>query len=133
MSYFNETAGSDPSKILVTGCDLDCGQDVARLGEALKKRNVETIHAALFTSANVDEMHLAPVVDPLLPNQPVSGWVAVSIRTLRLGDAGHKTYPRDAFWWLDSYKPAADVGGTIRIYCIPSAASSSKVEENCPQ
>ena len=35
MSYFNEFAGSDPSRILITGCDLDCGQDVARLGSEL--------------------------------------------------------------------------------------------------
>jgi hypothetical protein len=35
ISYFNELAGSDPSRILVTGCDLDCGQDVLRLSAEL--------------------------------------------------------------------------------------------------
>jgi len=126
MSYFNETAGSDPSKILVTGCDLDCGQDVARLGDELKKRNVATVHEALFTSANVDQMHLAPVVDPLPPNERVSGWVAVSIRASRLGDVEHKAFPAGSFSWLDSYKPVIDVGGTIRLYCITPADSTSK-------
>ena len=126
MSYFNETAGRDPSKILVTGCDLDCGQDVARLGEELKKRNVETVHAAFFTSANVDQMHLAPVVDPLPPGERVNGWVAVSIRTLRLGDGEHKTYPAGSFSWLESYKPVVDVGGTIRLYCIAGAQPGSQ-------
>jgi len=131
MSYFNETAGSDPSKILITGCDLDCGQDVARLEDELKKRNVETVHAALFTSANVDQMHLAPVVDPLLPNERVSGWIAVSIRTLRLGDVRYKAYPPESFLWLESYKPVAEVGGTIRLYCIPAQPPSS--QQGCTQ
>lgn len=131
MSYFNEAGGSDPSKILVTGCDLDCGQDVARLGAELRKRNVATVHEALFTSANVDQMHLAPVVDPLLPNEPVSGWVAVSIRTLRLGDVEHKAYPPESFSWLESYKPVADVGGTIRLYCI--AAEPPGTQQACRQ
>jgi hypothetical protein len=25
IAYFNEFAGHDPSKVLVAGCDLDCG------------------------------------------------------------------------------------------------------------
>ncbi len=129
MSYFNEAAGRDPSKILITGCDLDCGQDVARLGDELKKRNAETVHVALFTSANVNQMNLAPVVDPLAPNERVDGWVAVSIRALRLGDLEHRAAPPGSFSWLESYKPVADVGGTIRLYCIPAAQSGS--QDNC--
>jgi len=30
IAYFNELAGRDPSRVLVTGCDLDCGQDLFR-------------------------------------------------------------------------------------------------------
>ena len=35
ISYYNELAGRDPSKIYFTGCDLDCGQDVYRLAQEL--------------------------------------------------------------------------------------------------
>jgi hypothetical protein len=28
LAYFNQLAGKDPSSVLVTGCDLDCGQDL---------------------------------------------------------------------------------------------------------
>lgn len=131
MSYFNEFAGSDPSKILITGCDLDCGQDVARLGNELRKRKVERVHVALSTSADVDQMNLAPVVQVLPPNERVTGWVAVSLRALRVGDVEHKAYPAGSLSWLESYKPVAEVGGTIRLYCI--AATNPASQENCTQ
>jgi hypothetical protein len=38
IAYFNERAGQDPSRGLVTGCDLDCGQDLFRLSQALRER-----------------------------------------------------------------------------------------------
>jgi 4-amino-4-deoxy-L-arabinose transferase-like glycosyltransferase len=41
ISYFNELAGHDPSRIMVTGCDLDCGQDVFRL---LRSSQLERFH-----------------------------------------------------------------------------------------
>ncbi len=40
IAYFNEFAGNDPSKILLQGCDLDCGQDVYRLASNLRTRQV---------------------------------------------------------------------------------------------
>lgn len=133
MSYFNETAGSDPSKILIRGCDLDCGQDIARLGDELKKRNVETVHVAFFTSANLEQMNLAPKVELLSPYERPSGWVAVSIRALRLGDVEHMAYPVGSLSWLESYKPVVNVGRTIRLYCIPSAGSGTNQEKTCTQ
>ena len=36
LAYFNELAGSDPSKLMVAGCDLDCGQDLFRLSTNFK-------------------------------------------------------------------------------------------------
>jgi len=32
LAYFNQLAGKDSSSVLVTGCDLDCGQDLFLLG-----------------------------------------------------------------------------------------------------
>jgi hypothetical protein len=131
MSYFNEFGGSDPSRILVTGCDLDCGQDVARLGSELRKRKIEAVHIALSTSADVGQMNLTQKVETLPPNQRVSGWVAVSMRALRLGDVQHTDYPPGALSWLESYKPVTEVGGTIRLYCVPAADAAS--QPSCAQ
>jgi len=117
LAYFNEFV-SDPSKALVAGCDLDCGQDVLRLSQALQDRKVQTAHIALWSSADMTQMGLPPF-DILAPFQPVRGWVAVSSRARRLGCVFHETYPLGAFAWLNGYQPVALVGKTIQLYYIP--------------
>jgi hypothetical protein len=118
LAYFNELAGSDPSKILVTGCDLDCGQDVFRLSKELQRRNIQHFSLAIWSSADLSKMDL-PDFEVLQPFKPVTGWVAISARSLRFGDVLHNTYPPGAFGWLDRYQPIAQVGKTIRLYYIP--------------
>jgi Dolichyl-phosphate-mannose-protein mannosyltransferase len=135
MAYFNELAGRDPSRVLVTGCDLDCGQDVFRLARELRKKHVETIQLALWTSSEIEEMGL-PKVEILQPGKLVRGWVAVGVRSLRLGDVQHQTYPPGSFSWLDAYQPVGHAGATILIYCIPGSdipGSESRVMDVCPR
>jgi hypothetical protein len=123
IAYFNELAGRDPSRTLVTGCDLDCGQDLFRLSQELRARHVSHASIAVWSSADMSQMGL-PNFDILEPFQPVSGWVAVSMRSLRFGDVLHTTYPPGAFAWLDRYQPVGEVGKTIRLYYIPPLDSS---------
>jgi hypothetical protein len=118
IAYFNEFAGSDPSKILVQGCDLDCGQDVFRLASYLHTKQVSTVHLALWSSADMSQMGL-PSFDVLQPFHPVSGWVAVSLRSLRVGHIFHTAYPPGALAWLDDYQPVDHIGKTIWLYYIP--------------
>ena len=118
LAYFNEFAGSDASRVLVTGCDLDCGQDVLRLVKELHDRKIASAHLALWSSAEMTSMGLPPFDVPG-PYQPVKGWLAVSARALRMNDVFHQTYPAHAFAWLDQYRPVALVGKTIRLYYIP--------------
>jgi hypothetical protein len=40
IAYFNEFGGPDPSRVMVTGCDLDCGQDTFRLRDELRARGI---------------------------------------------------------------------------------------------
>ena len=118
IAYFNEFAGNDPSKILLQGCDLDCGQDVYRLASNLRTRQVPTVHLALWSSADMSQMGL-PSFDVLQPFHPISGWVAVSLRSLRLGHTFHTGYPPGALGWLDAYQPVDHIGKTIWLYHIP--------------
>jgi hypothetical protein len=118
LAYFNELAGKDPSKVLVAGCDLDCGQDLFGLAEELQRRQVSHVTLALWTSADVGKMDL-PAFDVAQPFQPATGWFAISLRALRFGDLFHSTYPPGAFAWLDRYQPVARVGKTILLYHIP--------------
>lgn len=119
LAYFNELAGSDPSKILTTGCDLDCGQDLFRLADELRSRNASRVTLAVWTSADVDRSGLPPYDVPVADHE-TSGWIALSDRARRNGDFLHQSIPPRSFDWLQKYSPVAEVGKTIRLYYIDS-------------
>jgi hypothetical protein len=118
IAYFNPLAGKDPSKVLITGCDLDCGQDLYRLADELRAQHVSHVNIAVWTSAEISHMGF-PDMEVLPPFHPVTGWVALSVRSLRFGDVFYEYYPPHAFDWLDRYQPKEWVGKTIRLYYIP--------------
>jgi hypothetical protein len=120
IAYFNELAGHDPSHVLLAGCDLDCGQDLFRLSRALHERNISQLNLAIWSSADMSQMDLPAFTVPP-PFTPVSGWVAISRRSLRLGDLFHLTYPPGAFDWLNRFQPVASVGKTILLYHVPES------------
>ena len=125
LAYFNAFAGKDPSKILVAGCDLDCGQDLFALSTELRTRQVSHVSLALWTSADMTKIDL-PSFDIPQPYQPVTGWFAISLRALRFGDLFHTTYPPEAFAWLERYEPVAHIGKTILLYYIPETMPEEK-------
>jgi len=118
IAYFNELAGKDPSKVLVAGCDLDCGQDLFALSRELRERHISHASLALWTSADMSKVDL-PGFDIPQPYQPVAGWFAISLRALREGDLFHSSYSPDAFSWVEQYQPVARVGKTILLYYLP--------------
>lgn len=119
IAYFNEFAGKDPSRVMVAGCDLDCGQDLFALSSELHARHISHPTLALWTSADMSKLGLPEFAIPQ-PYQPVTGWFAISLRALRFGDLFHTTYPPDAFAWLSRYQPVGRVGKTILLYYIPA-------------
>jgi hypothetical protein len=126
ISYFNAFAGGNPSHVLVTGCDLDCGQDVFKLRSELQRRNVEHFHVAMWSSADMSRMGL-PNFEILPPSQPVTGWVAISDRSRLEGEVFHTTYPANSFNWLAKYAPMSRVGGAVNLYYIPDTNSQTAV------
>jgi hypothetical protein len=123
LAYFNELAGSDPSQVLVAGCDLDCGQDLDRLALEFQSRHITHATIALWTSADPARSHLPEFVVPQA-NVPVTGWFAIGLRTLRFGNSFHTAYPPGAFAWLNVYQPVAHVGKTILLYNIPAGTQA---------
>ena len=119
LAYFNEFAGSDPSAVLVTGCDLDCGQDLGRLASELRSRHIEKVELAVFTSADTDRSGLPQHEVPDPATRP-HGWIALSAWPRRLGDGLYKPFPPGYFAWLEAYRPVANVGKTIRLYYVPA-------------
>jgi hypothetical protein len=115
LAYFNEVAGDHPERILVDS-DLDNGQDLDRLADTLRARRIPEVWLAYAGSATVAE-HGLPPVRWLEPRRPVSGWVAASLYSIKLGSLGRPGH--DDFAWLEGYRPVARVGRSILLYHIP--------------
>jgi hypothetical protein len=115
LAYFNELAGRHPERILVDS-DLDDGQDLKRLADTLRARSVPEVWLAYAGSATVAE-HGLPPVRWLEPHRPVTGWVAASLYSIKLGSLDRPGH--DDFAWLERYRPIALVGRSIRLYYIP--------------
>ena len=74
LAYFNELAGSDPSKVMVAGCDLDCGQDLSLLSRELQARHISHATIAMWTSADPSRTDL-PSFDVPQAYRPVTRMV----------------------------------------------------------
>jgi len=117
IAYFNELAGRDPSRVLVTGCDLDCGQDMYALARELRSRGINRFTLAVWSSADLDSLGLPSYEVPVRGERP-SGWIAVSARAIRTGAVLHEALPPGSLDWLESHQPVARVGKTIDLYYV---------------
>jgi hypothetical protein len=115
LAYFNLLAGDRPERILVDS-DLDNGQDLGRLADTLRARGIDSLWLAYAGSATV-AAHCLPRVRWLEPHRPVSGWVAASLYSIKLGSLDRPGH--DDFDWLERHRPVALVGRSIRLYYIP--------------
>jgi 4-amino-4-deoxy-L-arabinose transferase-like glycosyltransferase len=110
LAYFNLLAGDHPERILVDS-DLDWGgQDLRRLERVLAARHVTQLSLGYRGTADLS-LEALPAYSALKPNQPVTGWVAISMLTLQENQAGYR--------WLAQYQPVQRVGGSFYLYDIP--------------
>jgi hypothetical protein len=110
LAYFNPLAGDHPERILVDS-DLDWGgQDLRRLEQVLAARGVQQLWLGYKGTADLSREAL-PSYTPLKPNQPVSGWVAITMLTLQENQAG--------YGWLRQYQPVQRIGKSFELYYIP--------------
>jgi hypothetical protein len=130
LAYFNSLAGANPANILVDS-DLDWGQDLPRLRDALEAWHVKKLSIAYFGTADLARFHL-PELQSLVPHQCTMGWVAISLTTLKTGTYGRPGAPgfmmsgNNGFRWLENYQPVALIGSSIRLYFIPERSCSSQ-------
>jgi hypothetical protein len=138
LAYFNWFAWGHPERIEVDS-DLDWGQDLAQLSAWLRDAKVSYVAVSYFGRADLNTAGL-PEFHELLPNQRVSGWVAISaynralpspfqVRRLPGIDAPYYSIPwnfeqlhheRGPFAWLEAYQPVARIGKSIFVYNIAS-------------
>lgn len=108
--YFNELAGRDPSRVLVDS-NLDWGQDVLRLRDELRRRNVSFIRVSLAGATDLDRLGFPPHGNADLWTLQ-HGWVAVSDHAYRIHRSG------GGWMWLHR-RPYERIGTSIRLYNIP--------------
>jgi 4-amino-4-deoxy-L-arabinose transferase-like glycosyltransferase len=113
LAYFNESARGHPERILVDS-DLDCGQDLLRLVDAVHSLRVKELAISYNGSADLTR-HGLPQFHALVPHQPSTGWVAISMYRLKIG--GGSLSP-DAYSWLNAYSPVRRIGKSILLYYI---------------
>jgi hypothetical protein len=110
LAYFNPLAGRHPEHILVDS-DLDWGgQDLRRLEQVLQQRGVQQLWIGYKGTADLAREHL-PTFSVLPPNQPVQGWVAITMLTLQENRSGYA--------WLLQHQPLQRIGGSFELYYIP--------------
>jgi hypothetical protein len=108
LPYFNE-AVPHPERVLVDS-DLDWGQDLYRLEQRAAQLEIAHLNLAYRGTADLAREPLPPL-HILPPNQPVSGWVAVSALARTRNPADYA--------WLDAFQPLERIGKTIDLYYIP--------------
>jgi hypothetical protein len=113
LPWFNQLAGPHPERVLLDS-DLDWGQDLGRLADTLRARQVPHVWLAYHGKVDLARQGL-PSYTELPADQPVTGWVAISLYRLALGSEGGRL---DAYAWLRPYQPAARVGHSILLYYI---------------
>jgi hypothetical protein len=127
LPWFNELGGQHPERILVDS-DLDWGQDLWRLRDALRRRGIDSVTTAYFGSAN-PAMYGVPVRARWRRGQPVDGWFVVSVTLKERGDAvlqnGEWTVYPDALSWLDALEPVERVGKTLLLYHVSTSGSGT--------
>jgi hypothetical protein len=106
-------AGNSPERIVV-GPDLDWGQDLFRLSDALRVRRIHSVAIAYLGSADLKQHDLPPLVQ-LVPFQPTTGWIAISVTRLMRGETAPPYY---GYSWLRSCKPVDRVGRSILLYYV---------------
>ncbi|HEY3729730.1 MAG TPA: glycosyltransferase family 39 protein [Steroidobacteraceae bacterium] len=110
LAYFNPLAGRHPEHILVDS-DLDWGgQDLRRLEQVLQQRGVQQLWIGYKGTADLAREHL-PAFTLLAPNQPVRGWVAITMLTLQENQSGYA--------WLLQHPPLQRIGASFELYYIP--------------
>lgn len=111
LAYFNFIAGKHPERISVTA-DLDWGQDLFRIREAVEAYRVDRLWLAYFGSAIPPRHDLGVPIRMLPPGRKVHGWIAVS-------EVFRHPIWTGGYLWLNAYQPVAQIGKSIWLYRIP--------------
>lgn len=117
LSYFNELVPRDQRYKVLTDSSLDWGQDLLRLKKYVDDNKITSINVDYF-GGSVPSFYIPQAKEWHSSYGPTSGYLAVSATYYQ----SSKLYgPKEGKWsyeWLDSYKPVAQIGGSILIFNV---------------
>lgn len=127
IAYFNNFVPRDQRYKYLTDSSLDWGQDLLRLKDYIDDNNITSIKVDYF-GGSVPEYYIPESEDWHSSYGPTTGWIAISATYYQ----SSKLYgPKEGKWsyqWLDSYKPTAEIGGSILVFHI----TAQNLNENPP-
>ncbi|HZS51475.1 MAG TPA: glycosyltransferase family 39 protein [Bryobacterales bacterium] len=104
LAYFNEIARGREEQFLIDS-NLDWGQDLARLGQYVRARRIDSIYLTYFGRTDPAKMGIAAI--QLGDQRPDQGCAAVSVTRLIMDSN---------LAWLRERKPMGRVGKSIWLY-----------------
>jgi hypothetical protein len=127
LAFFNVSVGGRHNGFrYLADSNVDWGQDLAPLKAWMDRRGVEHINLAYFGTADPAYYHInctyiwgttIPGVTPAMMGPPrLPGYVAVSVTLL--DGVPFAERDRDFYKVLRDQEPAADIGGSIRVYWV---------------
>jgi 4-amino-4-deoxy-L-arabinose transferase-like glycosyltransferase len=115
LADFNSLAPRPLERVRVDS-DLDWGQDMLRLAQRCRERNIQAVNVAPFGITDLELLGMPYAVE-IKPGHPTSGWFAIGVteRIIRNAMTG-------GYRWLDAYQPVERIGKTIDLYHIDNAS-----------
>ena len=110
LPWFNALAGRHPERIAIDS-NLDWGQDMFRLRDECRRRNISALGTLLFGWHDARRIGLPPTY-PIDSFKQSGGWIAVSETAITHAQAEDPL----KYFWLTEKRPFHRVGKTIRLY-----------------
>jgi Dolichyl-phosphate-mannose-protein mannosyltransferase len=111
LPWFNAAAGPNPEHVAIDS-NLDWGQDMLRLGRAVRARHIDQLYVLVVTTSRFERLGArCEFLEPFTLRH--DSWIAVSESALALMNRNHE------YDWLSVYQPVERVGKTIQLYHIP--------------
>ncbi|MDO8496274.1 MAG: phospholipid carrier-dependent glycosyltransferase [bacterium] len=125
LTYFNQVAGGPSGGYrYVVDSNLDWGQDLKRLADWVKEKDIKKISLDYFGWSDQTYYIKDGLVwiragqyinaDNFLKDNPEGGYIAVSASFFM----GSREKPETSYAWLDDYKPITIIGNSIFVWYI---------------
>lgn len=118
VSYLNILAGHNQGYQIFTDSNLDWGQDLKRLSDWTKQKNIDTLYIDYFGTADINyylpDVNLIPIKST---DGPKIGYTAISATMFQDSFYKKQIDPSyQEYWWLGWEKPDYIIGNSILIY-----------------